>query len=62
MQRLTSTTRGALMLLGLVDRPLSRVVIARDVVAIARNNPQVEVATLFERFVPEGERVKGWAT
>ena len=27
-------------------------------VAITRNSPQVEVRDLFERFIPEGERVK----
>ena len=58
MQRLTSTTRGALMLLGLIDRSPAGSSLRRDVVAIARNNPQVEVRDLFERFVPEGERVK----
>ncbi len=58
MQRLASTTRGALMLLGLIDRSPATSSLRRDVVAIARNNPQVEVRDLFERFVPEAERVK----
>ena len=30
----------------------------REVVAITRNSPQVEVRDLFERFIPEGERIK----
>ncbi len=46
------------MLLGLIDRSPTGSSLRRDVVAIARNNPQVEVRDLFERFVPEGERVK----
>ena len=49
---------GALMLLGLIDRSPAESLLRRDVVAIARNNPQVEVRDLFERFIPEGERVK----
>jgi uncharacterized repeat protein (TIGR03806 family) len=58
IQRLASTTRGALMLLGLIDcEPVSQT-LRRDVVAITRNSPQVEVRDLFERFIPEGERVK----
>ncbi len=52
MQRLASTTRGALMMLGLIDRSPAASPLRRDVVAIARNNPQVEVRDLFERFVP----------
>ena len=46
------------MLLGLIDHSPAASSLRRDVVAIARNNPQVEVRDLFERFVPEGERVK----
>jgi putative heme-binding domain-containing protein len=56
IERLTSTTRGALMLLDLIDRSTSS--LRREVVANARTNPQVEVRDLFERFIPEGERVK----
>ncbi len=58
IQRLASTTRGALMLLGLIDRTPVGETLRREVVAIARNSPQVEVRDLFERFIPEGERVK----
>jgi uncharacterized repeat protein (TIGR03806 family) len=58
IQRLASTTRGALMLLGLIDSTKVSETLRREVVAITRNSPQVEVRDLFERFIPEGERVK----
>jgi uncharacterized repeat protein (TIGR03806 family) len=58
IRRLTSTTRGALLLLGLVDRGKLSDSVRHEVVAITRNSPAVEVRDLFERFVPEGERVK----
>jgi len=58
IQRLASTTHGALMLLGLIDRSPGSEALRRDVVAITRNSPHVEVRDLFERFVPEAERVK----
>jgi putative heme-binding domain-containing protein len=56
--RLASSTRGALMLLGLVDRPHASASLRRDSVEIARNSSLVEVRDLFERFIPEQERVK----
>jgi uncharacterized repeat protein (TIGR03806 family) len=58
IERLASTTRGALMLLGLIDSTAASEPLRREVVAITRNSPQVEVRDLFERFIPEGERVK----
>ena len=57
IQRLASSTRGALSLLALIDRGQGSA-LRREVVAITRNSPSVEVRDLFERFVPEGERVK----
>jgi uncharacterized repeat protein (TIGR03806 family) len=57
-QRLAETTRGALMLLGLIDRGEGRQELKRAVAAIARTSPHVEVRDLFERFVPVEERVK----
>jgi putative heme-binding domain-containing protein len=56
--RLASSTRGALMLLGLLDGGSTRESLRRDVVALARSSPQVEVRDLFERFIPEDQRVK----
>ncbi len=56
--RLASSTRGALMLLGLIDRGQSSETLRRDVAAIARNSPLIEVRDLFERFIPEEERLK----
>jgi putative heme-binding domain-containing protein len=58
IRRLALSTRGALMLLGLMDGGHASELLLRDVVAITRNSPQVEVRDLFERFVPENERVK----
>jgi uncharacterized repeat protein (TIGR03806 family) len=58
ISRLASSTRGALMLLGLIDGTAGSDGLRRDVVAITRNSPQVEVRDLFERFIPENERVK----
>ena len=46
------------MLLGLIDRGQASETLRRDVVAITRNSPLVEVRDLFERFIPEEERVK----
>jgi uncharacterized repeat protein (TIGR03806 family) len=56
--RLASSTRGALMLLGMIDRDQASATLRRDVVAVTRNSPLVEVRDLFERFIPEEERIK----
>jgi uncharacterized repeat protein (TIGR03806 family) len=58
IRRLASTTRGALLLLRLVDRGPVPDSSRREIVAISRNSPQVEVRDLFERFIPENERIK----
>jgi putative heme-binding domain-containing protein len=58
IKHLTSSTRGALMLLGLIDSGAAGEALRREVVAVARNAPQVEVRDLFERFIPVSERVK----
>ena len=56
--RLASSTRGALLLLGMIDRGQATPALRREVIAVARKSPLVEVRDLFERFVPEEERVK----
>ena len=56
--RLASSTRGALMLLDTIDRGQASEILRREVVAITRNSLLVEVRDLFERFIPEEERVK----
>ena len=56
--RLTSSTRGALLLLSMIDRGQASQTLRRDVVASARKSSLVEVRDLFERFVPENERIK----
>ena len=56
--RLASSTRGALMLVGLIDRAHALESLRREVVEITRNSQLVEVRDLFERFIPEEERVK----
>ena len=58
ISRLTSSTRGALMLLALIDQGQNSESLKSDVVSITRNSPLTEVRDLFERFVPEGERTK----
>ncbi len=58
IRQLASTTRGALMLLGMVDRVPAPESLRREVVAITRASPAIEVRDLFERFIPEGDRVK----
>ncbi len=58
ISRLVSSTRGALMLLAMIDRTEASETLRRDVVAMARNSRLVEVRDLFERFIPEGERIK----
>jgi putative heme-binding domain-containing protein len=47
-----------LLLLGLIDCEPVAPSLQREAAAIARNSPAVEVRDLFERFIPEGERVK----
>jgi putative heme-binding domain-containing protein len=47
-----------LLLLSMIDRGQASPTLRRDVVAVARNSPLVEVRDLFERFVPEAERIK----
>jgi uncharacterized repeat protein (TIGR03806 family) len=58
IRRLTSSTRGALLLLALVDRSTAAESIRREAVTIARQSPMVEVRDLFERFIPREERAQ----
>ena len=58
VEHLAGTTRGALSLLGLIDRGEGPQDLKREVAAIARTSPHVEVRDLFERFIPVDERVK----
>ncbi len=46
------------MLLGAVDRSPATGSLRREAVAVARASPSIEVRDLFERFIPEAERVK----
>ena len=45
-------------MLGLIDHGPASSPLKHDVAAIARTSPSVEVRDLFERFIPESERVK----
>jgi uncharacterized repeat protein (TIGR03806 family) len=56
--QVVETTRGALTLLGLIDRGEGSSDLKKDVAALARSSPHVEVRDLFERFIPVEERVK----
>ncbi len=58
VRKLTETTRGALLLLGLIDHGPASSPLKIDVAALARTSPSAEVRDLFERFIPEAERVK----
>jgi uncharacterized repeat protein (TIGR03806 family) len=58
VRKLAETTRGALLLLGLVNHGPPSSPLKNDVAAIARTSPSVEVRDLFERFIPEAERLK----
>jgi uncharacterized repeat protein (TIGR03806 family) len=58
IRRLASSTRGALILLGLIDGGAASESLRREVVAVTRASPSIEVRDLFERFIPESERVK----
>jgi uncharacterized repeat protein (TIGR03806 family) len=58
IRRLTSSTRGALLLLDRVDREPESNSLRREAVAIAGQSPSIEVRDLFERFVPREERAK----
>ena len=58
ISRLMSTTRGALLILGMIDVGQSSEALRRDVVGIARTSPLIEVRELFERFIPEEKRTR----
>jgi uncharacterized repeat protein (TIGR03806 family) len=58
VRKLAETTRGALLLLGLIDHGPAQSPLKNDVAAIARTSPSVEIRDLFERFIPEPERLK----
>jgi putative heme-binding domain-containing protein len=58
VRKLAETTRGALLLLGLIDHGPASSPLKIDVAALARTSPSAEVRDLFERFIPEAERVK----
>lgn len=58
IRRLTSSTRGALLLLGLIDRGEGPNPIRQEATAIARQSPSVEVRDLFERFIPREGRAR----
>jgi uncharacterized repeat protein (TIGR03806 family) len=58
IRRLTSSTRGALALMGAIDQGSLTEAVRREIFTQTRDHPQVEVRDLFERFVPESERIK----
>jgi putative heme-binding domain-containing protein len=55
---LLSSTSGALFLLRAVDSGRLPADVKKEVVAAARKHPAAPVQDLFERFVPDAERVK----
>src|SRR5262249_54844183 len=58
IERLLSSTSGALFLLRAVDTASLPAAIQKEVVAAAMKHPSASVKELFERFVPESDRVK----
>lgn len=58
IERLTASTRGALQLLRLVDHGGVAESVRQAIIAATKAHPQVEVRDLFERFIPERERVQ----
>jgi putative heme-binding domain-containing protein len=58
IRRLTGTTRGALALLRLIDQGNISAAMRTEIVTLVKENPHVEVRDLFERFIPDRERVK----
>jgi putative heme-binding domain-containing protein len=57
IRRMTGSTRDALELVRLIDRGAVPPATLRAIVAQTRNDPRSEIRDLFERFVPENERV-----
>jgi uncharacterized repeat protein (TIGR03806 family) len=57
IRRLTLTTSGALTLVRAIDRGAVPEAVVREVAARTKDHPGGEVRDLFERFVPDDERV-----
>jgi uncharacterized repeat protein (TIGR03806 family) len=57
IRRLTVTPRDALRLIRIIDQGEVPATTLRAIVTEVRNNPRGEVRDLFERFVPDSERV-----
>src|SRR5437763_152052 len=58
IRQLASSTHGGLMLMTWLDRTPVSAELRREVATVAGASPHVEVRDLFERFIPEGERIK----
>ncbi|MCH7685748.1 MAG: PQQ-dependent sugar dehydrogenase [Planctomycetes bacterium] len=58
IRRLSSSTRGALSLLRLKDQGDLPEPVHREIVSLTKNHDRSEVRDLFERFLPESERIK----
>jgi uncharacterized repeat protein (TIGR03806 family) len=58
VRRLTATTRGAVALMRRIDRGALDGPARRQAVAIASGDARPEIRDLFERFLPESERVR----
>src|SRR5262249_14348988 len=57
IRRLTATTSGALALARAVAHATLPAAVRREVIAATKDQPATEVRDLFERFVPESERI-----
>jgi uncharacterized repeat protein (TIGR03806 family) len=58
LPRLLDSTRGALGLMRAIDAGLLTEPLRGEVVAMSKTHPRAEVRDLFERFVPDAERVR----
>jgi putative heme-binding domain-containing protein len=58
LERLLSTTSGALLLARALDKKLLPAALSQAVVAVAAARPESEIRDLFERFLPADKRVK----
>lgn len=56
-RRLLGSTRGGLLLVREIDRGAVSKVARREAAALARDLPNAEIRDLFERFLPDSERV-----
>src|SRR5262249_16666173 len=58
IRRLTATTSRAIALSRALDHGALPAAVRREIIAVTQDHPTTEVRDLFERFVPESERIR----